>query len=399
MIYNDYHKFSHIPVILIVDDNPQNLQVLGSVLQENLYEIEFALSGPAALDWLKIKQFDLILLDINMPEMSGFDVCREIRSNPGLNTVPVIFLSAYTDRESILKGFELGAQDYISKPFDGRELIFRARTHLILKDSLEKLEKLNKSLEDKVSERTLQLKETNDKLEATNLKLIDLDKAKAEFLYLISHEIRTPLNGIVGPLELLKDQTYTSEIGNLVEVLDMSVKRLERFALDAVLITQLKTNNIKIRMDYIVLPELINEVLKEEKVNLQSKNININLKYNPDLPFITGDSELVRKCISNILDNAIFFSPLNGNIEIFTYLNHNNTVCVIHDEGKGFNGEITEEIFRLFTRGKDYRDNSKGTGLPIVKMVMNLHSGDVVLNNHPAGGAQVKLLFPNGKNQ
>ena len=193
------------PAILIVDDNPHNIQVLGKLLQENRYEIEFATNGEAALEWLNTRQFDLILLDINMPGMNGFEVCRKIRSNPDMNNVPVIFLSADTERESILKGFELGAQDYITKPFDSRELLVRVRTHLVLKDSLEKLEKLNRSLEEKVTERTHQLKEANVNLEALNLKLLDLDKAKSDFLNLISHEIRTPLNGIIGPLELLKD--------------------------------------------------------------------------------------------------------------------------------------------------------------------------------------------------
>jgi len=135
---------SYESAILIVDDNPQNLQVLGKILQENGYEIEFAINGEVALVWLKKRQFDLILLDINMPGMNGFEVCRKIRSTPEMNNVPVIFLSAETERESILKGFEIGAQDYITKPFDSRELLARVRTHLALKNSLEKLEKLEK---------------------------------------------------------------------------------------------------------------------------------------------------------------------------------------------------------------------------------------------------------------
>lgn len=198
--------------ILIVDDNPQNLHVLAKILQENNYEIEFATNGEAALVWLNDKKFDLILLDINMPGMDGFEVCRKIQSNPVMNNVPVIFLSADTDRESILKGFELGAKDYVTKPFDSRELLARVRTHLALKDSLEKLENLNRSLEEKVDERTQQLKEANVKLESTNIKLLDLDRAKTEFLHLISHEIRTPLNGIIGPLELLKEPVHTPEM-------------------------------------------------------------------------------------------------------------------------------------------------------------------------------------------
>ena len=109
------------PVILLVDDNPQNLQVLGKLLQEEKYEIEFAVNGEATLEWLKNTQFDLILLDLNMPGMNGFEVCKRIRSDNGMYDIPIIFLSAESERESILKGFEVGAQDYVTKPFDSRE--------------------------------------------------------------------------------------------------------------------------------------------------------------------------------------------------------------------------------------------------------------------------------------
>jgi two-component system sensor histidine kinase/response regulator len=319
------------PAILIVDDNPQNLQVLGKILQENKYVIEFAISGDVALVWLKKRQFDLILLDINMPGMDGFEVCRKIRSNPELNNMPVIFLSAESERESILKGFELGAQDYITKPFDARELLVRVRTHLALKNSLEKLEKLNKSLEEKVNERTQQLKETNEKLEITNIKLLELDRAKADFLHLISHEIRTPLNGILGPLELLKEPADARDIADLVEILDTSVKRLERFSLNALLITRLKTKQFEIRKDRIHLSNLINEVLDEEKEKFHSKNIQVKRNYNISLDLISGEAELIKTCISNILNNAVRFSPENSTIEIDSNIEKQTIICEIKD--------------------------------------------------------------------
>jgi two-component system sensor histidine kinase/response regulator len=125
------------PVILIVDDNPENLQVLGKLLKDEKYEVEFAIDGESALGWIKEKQFDLLLLDINMPGMTGFEVCKTIRSDPKMNKLPIIFLSAESERDSILKGFDLGGQDYITKPFDGRELIVRAKTHITLKRTRE----------------------------------------------------------------------------------------------------------------------------------------------------------------------------------------------------------------------------------------------------------------------
>jgi DNA-binding response OmpR family regulator len=137
-------------VILIVDDNPQNLQVLANLLLEEKYEIEFAINGEATLDWLKNRQFDIILLDINMPGMNGFEVCKRIRADKETHDIPVIFLSAESERESILKGFEVGAQDFVIKPFDSRELLARVKTQLDLKSKTEKLEKVNEWLGKKI---------------------------------------------------------------------------------------------------------------------------------------------------------------------------------------------------------------------------------------------------------
>ena len=222
-------------------------------------------------------------------------MCKKIRLNPELNNVPIIFLSADTDRESILRGFEMGAQDYITKPFDSRELIVRVKTHLSLKETLEKLEQLNRSLEEKVLERTTQLKEANEKLEATNLKLIDLDKVKSDFLSLISHEIRTPLNGILGPLELLKGPLYATEIGELISILDSSVRRLERFSLDALLITRLKTRSTEIKKERISLSTLFKNILSENQEHILSKKLKIVQVFDLKNDIISGEPELVKK--------------------------------------------------------------------------------------------------------
>jgi two-component system, sensor histidine kinase and response regulator len=381
--------------ILIIDDNPQNLHVLAKILQENHYKIEFATNGEAALVWLNDKKFDLILLDINMPGMNGFEVCVKIRSDSAMKNVPVIFLSADTDRESILKGFELGAQDYVTKPFDSRELLARVRTHLALKDSLEKLESLNSSLEEKVTERTQQLKEANEKLEATNIKLLDLDSAKTAFLQLISHEIRTPLNGIIGPLELLKEPEHADDIVELINILDISVKRLERFASNALLITNLKTKRYNINKGRIHLKNLINELLHDEKENLQPKNIQVQLKDEFIDGVILGEVELIKKCIYNVLDNAIYFSPGNGKIEIRIYGEDQNLICEIKDKGEGFAPDLLDNQFELFKTGNEYEDNRIGIGLPIAKMILVEHDGQIIIGNNPEGGAFVKLIFQN----
>jgi len=182
--------------ILIVDDTPENIDILVELLED--FETQIAINGEDALETAWEDTPDLILLDIMMPEMDGYEVCKKLRADERTKDIPVIFLTAKTQKEDIVKGFEVGGQDYITKPFDARELMERVKTQLELKTQREILKNMNTILEGKVQERTAQLHESNLQLEKANSKLVVLDKAKNNFLNLISHEIRTPLNGIVG---------------------------------------------------------------------------------------------------------------------------------------------------------------------------------------------------------
>jgi len=135
------------PLVLIVDDNPKNLQILGNYLLKEGFNVEFALDGNSALDWIERTEFDIILLDIVMPGMNGLEVCRIIKNDPVKHKIPVIFLSAAVDTESILDGFDIGAVDYIIKPFNQKELIARVRTQIEIKRSRDKISKNLKEIE------------------------------------------------------------------------------------------------------------------------------------------------------------------------------------------------------------------------------------------------------------
>src|SRR4030042_1923119 len=137
------------PSVLIVDDMPKNIQLLGSILKNESIDIEFATSGKEALEWFNSKHFDLVLLDIMMPEMDGLEVCKKIKEKPETADVAVIFITAKTDIQSIILGFEAGAVDYLTKPFNKNELIARVRTHLTLQHQKKMLEE-NNALKDKV---------------------------------------------------------------------------------------------------------------------------------------------------------------------------------------------------------------------------------------------------------
>jgi DNA-binding response OmpR family regulator len=218
------------PVILLVDDNPQNLQVLGKLLQEERFEIEFAVNGEATLEWLKIKRFDLILLDLNMPGMNGFEVCKIIRSDNEMCEIPIIFLSAESERESILKGFEVGAQDYVTKPFDSRELLARVKTQLDLKSKTEKLEKINEWLGKKI-DNWLKLSIGSPRSEETielSDKLIEYDKNQSLVLKDICLELSTSIKEIEKLIGKSYDSDAKDQIKEIVKRLADSVVKLEK---------------------------------------------------------------------------------------------------------------------------------------------------------------------------
>jgi sigma-B regulation protein RsbU (phosphoserine phosphatase) len=140
---------NYVPSILIVDDNPKNLQILGNYLQQEGYKVEFSLDGKSALNWIKKTAFDLVLLDIMMPLMDGFEVCRILKNDPVYKKIPIIFLTAKTDTESIVNGFDVGAVDYVIKPFNQKELIARVKTQIEIKRSRDEISRYLREIENK----------------------------------------------------------------------------------------------------------------------------------------------------------------------------------------------------------------------------------------------------------
>jgi two-component system sensor histidine kinase/response regulator len=372
--------------ILIVDDNPKNLEILGKTLENQKHYVEFAVDGEAALEWVKNQMFDLILLDVMMPGMNGFEVCEQLRSNSKYDDIPVIFLTAETDKKNIVKGLELGAQDYVTKPFDTKELLARVSTQLELRHSREKLKSVNKWLEEKVNERTEQLKKANEEL-------ISLDNAKAEFLNIISHEIRTPLNGIVGPLQLLKGRSETGELSELINVLDISVTRLEKFSLAALTITNLRTKKHEIQKKPVVLEELIDNSLNELNEEIRQRNLRITKKTISGKQVISGKFDLLGMCITSILENAVRYSDNDGEIIIHTDTTDSEISCEISDKGPGFSEEALQKLFKLFAPGEQHINANIGLDLALVKMIVDAHNSRIEINNSPEGGATVKLTF------
>ncbi len=375
-----------IEKILIVDDVSKNIQILGNILSQKNYQIAYAQNGEQALNICNRQDFDLILLDIMMPGLDGYEVCRRLKSNPATSEIPVIFLTAKADLDSIIKGFEIGGQDYITKPFNAAELLARVNNHLLIKTQREELKKVNTELEDRVKARTSELENANRKLSL-------LDQAKSNFLSVISHEIRTPLNGVIGLTELLNqtdiDQDQKEYLENLKEV----SKRLVRFSDTALLITTLKIDKYNPEILPVSIVTLLDNSISVFKKSNPGSTLNISIgEINKNI-LVKADSDLIRTCFMMIIENSSRFAGENANLKISCNTEGTKLKICFTDNGPGFSDSSLSNIFELFSAGDILHNEGTGLGLAAVKLALDANDARIEVKNIDKGGAQVNIIM------
>ncbi len=370
--------------ILIVDDEKANIQVLGNILNRYNYKIAVAHNGIDAIAIASDILPDLIMLDVMMPGIDGFETCRRLKADPILNCIPVLFITALDNAEEIINGFELGAVDYIIKPFNSKVLISRIRTHLLLRKKSEELERINATLEEKVALRT-------SELEAANKELQKLDEMKSEFLSIISHEIRTPLNGIMGFTELIKINFKDESINHYIEALNKSAKRLERFSVNALNFTFLKSGKYFLDLSNVNISQLIKEVIEKTQKQSNKQNVSFNFNCIDDI-FVKADKKLLKTCVQSIVDNAIRFSPQDAEITISGELANNQLHIKFSDRGSGFSPKALESLFKAFSPGEQFFNENEGMELALSNLIMHAHNGHIQVRNLDSG-AEVSMVF------
>ncbi len=385
--------------VLIVDDIPSNLNFLSEVLYEEGIGVILATNGKDAIDIARQKVPDLILLDIAMPVMDGYEVCAALKDDPGTRDIAVIYLTARTEPEDILKGFETGAVDYILKPFNAAELIARVKTHLDLKEKSAALKAINIMLEEQVRQRTAELtlsnqnlKDSNVKLEKAYEELTRLDQAKDEFIRHINHELRTPLQGIHGFTLILEEIVSSPEQKEYIQAINALVKRLVKLSEITLVFTEIKANNYKISVEPVSVKE-ISEMMLEAFNNERDR---ISVIFDPPETDITvnTDQRLLQICLEQILDNAIKYSPEKGNITLRFY-KHNSQVCLeIADNGPGFSKKALAHLYEMFSADNlKYRSHGFGIGLATAKTILETMQTKLEIKNLPQKGALVRIIF------
>lgn len=367
--------------ILIVDDTPNNLRLLSAMLRREGYEVRIAITGAAALKTIQVELPDLILLDINMPQINGYEICETLKANEQTCNIPVIFLSAFDGAIDKVKAFQVGGADYIAKPFQVEEVLARVQHQLMLQQM----------------KRGLQTSEINALRALEQEK--ELSRLKSEFISILSHDFRTPLTSIQGFSNLIREHCNGTQIlaaetkNRYFNKIDAAVEHMLQL-LDKILLVS--SNDSEMIPCHPVLTDLeafCYNLVETLQPNLAQHSISITRLSEQTEAEV--DPILLQQILTNLLSNAVRYSPNGGEIHLSLDCQDTCSQFQVRDRGIGIPADNLPHIFDMF-----YRCNNvggiKGTGLGLaaVKKCVEVHQGQISVESEPGVGTIFTVILP-----
>ncbi|MDX9790670.1 MAG: hybrid sensor histidine kinase/response regulator [Candidatus Kapaibacterium sp.] len=366
-------------LILIVDDNPANIEVAVAHLQQEGFIIETAKSARQALQLINSIKPDLVLLDIMMPVVDGFELCRIMKSNKESMDIPVIFITALNQPEDMVKGFNYGAVDYITKPFNKEELVSRVRNHLNL------------------VKQTKTIKYQNDVL-------IKLNQEKNGIIELTAHDLNNPLQSVLGYTDMLisKMSVEDSQLMTYALSIKTSAQKAVNIIKDLMEVNLIEEGKLKLSIVKFDLRDVLVKVVEDYTFHSEIKKQKLIYDETEKPCLVVADKSKMERIFDNLLSNAVKFTKIGGRIYVkcdyVTEIENNNSYAVItiKDEGPGFTDEDKSKMFVKFAKlsAKPTSDESStGLGLSIVKQLTDLLNGQIYLISQKGAGATFYLKF------
>jgi signal transduction histidine kinase len=364
--------------ILIVDDTPTNLQVLARLLKNDGYKVRPLPSGELGLRAAMSSPPDLVLLDINMPGMDGYEVCTKLRQDPRLADIPVIYISALSEPLDKVRAFNAGGVDYVTKPFQIEEVRARVRTHL-------RLHRLQ-----------LALVKQNRQLAESNERLRELEEMRDNLTHMIVHDMRSPLSGVLASLQFLIEDvldTLPQESRDDIRLALDSGRRLESMITDLLDINRMEAG--KMPLDIREWPASV--VVEDALSSLGGLSRECPIEVDCPPVEVHCDREVVRRILVNMLVNAIKFSPAGAPVRVVVAREDGATRVNVIDTGRGIPPEYREKIFEKFGQVEARRNRSPGSsgmGLAYCKLAAETQGGTIGVDSSVGAGSTFWFTIP-----
>ncbi|MCP4155219.1 MAG: hybrid sensor histidine kinase/response regulator [bacterium] len=359
------------PLILIVEDIPKNVQVLCNILQKDKYRIGIAGNGKQALDMVPDIKPDLILLDVMMPVMNGFETCEHLKSDLETKDIPIIFLTAKDETSDVVKGLAIGAVDYVTKPFKGTELLSRVKTHLELKFAREELKELNAT--------------------------------KDKFLSIIAHDLKNPMQALLLFTDALKSRFDTLNTDKLKEYIDKCFDNTRFLAqlLENLLEWALAEEGIiKCHPAEIDITAIVKENIELFQANAGEKNITLTAQIDGDYAAF-ADENMSRTVIRNLISNAVKFTNPKGEVTVTVSSQQDVSAIEISDNGIGIAAEDIDTLFKIgehkTSRGTA-KEKGTGLGLVLCHEFISRNNGTIDVTSTPGKGSTFTVKLPAKEN-
>jgi len=370
--------------VLIVDDEAANLGVLFEHLRQADFKVLAAEDGESALRGISRVIPDIALLDVKLPDIDGFELCRRLKER--CKDIPVIFMTSLTDIQGRLRGLDLSAVDYITKPFYPEEVVVRVTKHLMLRNLRKSLQEKNVQLEHEIAERKRveeELIRSKEAAEAAN-------KAKSTFLANMSHELRTPLNAILGYAQFLqKDPAVTEHQQDRLKIIHKSGEHLLSLINDILDLSKIEAGKIELSSAQFSMTDFLNNIADMFQMRANQKGIGFRYESSPYLPkYIRGDEVRIRQILINLLGNAVKFTD-KGSITFGADYRDGRVCFEVRDTGPGISPDEREKIFDPFHQTGSSMKKSEGTGLglSISKRLTELMGGSLTVKSTPGQGS------------